>query len=73
LTDGGSVYHALGVQFRPAKLIARWTIDMPWRNFLSLEFRKTSKGKYLYFVDTRLSLKHTAQDWLKEASVPKPD
>jgi len=32
-----------------AKLIAHSTIDMPWRNFLRPEFRKSSRGKYPYF------------------------
>jgi len=31
-------------------LIARSTIDMPWRNCPSAEFRKSSRGKYCYFA-----------------------
>ena len=44
-----SVFHALSVHLPRAKLTARSTIDMPWRNFLSPEFRKNSRRKYRYF------------------------
>jgi len=41
-TDDGKVYRkvyrALSIHLSPAKLIARSTIDMPWRNLLSPEF-----------------------------------
>jgi len=58
-------------QLSRAKLTARWIIDMPWRTFLSPEFRKkVPVGNTLIFVDTRISLKHTV-GLLKEASLPK--
>jgi len=40
LTDDDPVYHTLSVHLSRAKLIARLEIDMPWRSFLSPEFRK---------------------------------
>ena len=37
-----------------ANLIARSTIDMPWRNFLRPEFRKKFQREVPYFVDRGL-------------------
>jgi len=43
-----------------ANLIALSTIDMPWRNFLSPEFRKKGpEGSTFIFVDTWIPLKHS--------------
>jgi len=58
LTDNGTVYYAFSVHHHRAKLIARSTIDVPWRNFLSPEFRKSSRGSTVIFVDT-VSLKYS--------------
>ena len=57
LTDYAPVYHALSVHRSRAKLVARSAIDMPWRNFRSVEFRKKVQERCtLIFVDTRNSL-----------------
>ena len=51
------------------KLIARSTIDMPWRNFLSSEFKK-SPSKRPYFCRYLNFLK---AQWSKEAPYQKPN
>jgi len=42
------------------------TIDLPWRNFLGRTQGQSSRGKYPYFGDSRLSAKYNA--WLVEGS-----
>ena len=50
LTNDGPVYHALSVHLSRTKLIARSTIDIPWRNFLSPEFRKKFQREVPLFL-----------------------
>ena len=45
------VYHALSAHLSRAKLIARSTIDMPWRNFPSPEFKKKFQSEVPLFLD----------------------
>ena len=40
VTDDSPVFHDLSAHLSRAKMTARSTIDMRWRNFLSPEFRK---------------------------------
>ena len=46
----GPVYHTLSVHLSSAKLTARSTIDMPWHNFLSPEFRKKFQREVPLFL-----------------------
>ena len=50
VTDDGPVYHALSVHLSRAKMTARSTIDMRWRNFLSPEFRKKFQREVPLFL-----------------------
>jgi len=45
------VYHALSANLSRAKLIARSTIDMPWRNFPSPEFKKKFQSEVPLFLN----------------------
>ena len=61
LCDDGPVDHALSVHLPRAKLIARSTIYMPRRNFLSPEFREKFQRevplfcRYMNFLETQCS------------------
>ena len=50
VTDDSPVYHALSVHLSRAKMTARSTIDMRWRNFLSPEFRKKFQREVPLFL-----------------------
>jgi len=47
-------------------------IDVSWRNFLSLEFVKSSRGKYPYFGNTLISLKRGV-GWVERSVRTKTD
>ena len=56
----------------PAKLIARSTIDMPWRNFLSPEFRKKSQREVALFFCKYMSCLNCRKGQ-KKPPCQKPD
>jgi len=56
LTDDGPVYHALTVHLSRAKLIARSTVDMLWRNRVWSQVPEVSRGPTVIFGDKQIFL-----------------